>query len=226
MTDSRFYVPTDSAEDWRRFLAEPDKQWVPGYSAHALASAWEGARGFPERVRAALDGSGIPGLAGLELVLGLPEHKTPLPGGTRASQTDLLVLARNDSGLVAIAVEGKAEEPFGPTVAEWRSGSPGKEARLAFLCDALGLDVEQSDGLRYQLLHRTTAALLEAARLHAGSALMLVHSFSPAQSWFDDYSAFAAAMGASVTPDSVSSVGERMGRQLHLGWVSDPAQEA
>lgn len=61
---SRFYVPTSSAEDWRRFLAEPDKQWVPGYSAHALASAWETAGDFPDRVRDVFDVS--PAAAGSE----------------------------------------------------------------------------------------------------------------------------------------------------------------
>jgi hypothetical protein len=54
------------------------------------------------------------GLGDLEFLVGLPEHSTPLPGGRTASQTDLFVLARRGTGsLVAIAVEGKALEPFG-----------------------------------------------------------------------------------------------------------------
>ena len=55
----------------------------------------------------------------------------PLPGGRRESQTDVFVLARRARGLVAIAVEGKVDEAFGPTVAE-RQTNPfrGVEERL------------------------------------------------------------------------------------------------
>lgn len=221
---NRMHVPTLGPDDWRRLLAEPDKHWRVGYSAHALANAWEGAGGFPDRVGKVLDASGVPTLSGLELVLGIPEHETPLPGGARPSQSDLLVLARNDAGLVVIAVEGKAEESFGPLVAEWLvDASPGKQRRLGYLCGVLGLNAASVAPLRYQLLHRTASALIEAARLHAPTALMLVHSFSPTGAWFGDYAAFAQALGLESRRDSVSLLGPRHGRTLALGWVSDDA---
>ena len=45
-------------------------------------------------------------LAGLDLLLGLPEHETPLDGHGAASQTDLLVIARTQGGeLVVIGPE-------------------------------------------------------------------------------------------------------------------------
>ena len=139
------------------------------------------------------------------MLLALPEHETPLPGGTRASQTDLLVLARRPAGnQVVFAVEGKVAEPFGDhTVARWRtqSDSQGRKDRLAFLLGRLGLADDASVGaLRYQLLHRTVAALLEAERFGAPEAVMLVHSFSATAEWRDDYVAFARALGAE--PDS------------------------
>jgi hypothetical protein len=34
---STIYIPAQSAEDWRLFLAEPDKQWKTGYAAKTLA---------------------------------------------------------------------------------------------------------------------------------------------------------------------------------------------
>ncbi|MFA7012304.1 MAG: hypothetical protein WC202_05045, partial [Desulfobacterales bacterium] len=48
----------------------------------------------------------------------LPEHKVPLPGGSRSSQNDIWVLARSKGQLISIAVEGKVSETFGPTVQE------------------------------------------------------------------------------------------------------------
>src|SRR4051794_28318199 len=109
---SRVYVPTTGPHEWQWLLASPGKHWKHGFSAMALADAWEHADGWPAPVASAL--ASDPDLAKLELLLALPEHEVPLPGGSRASQTDLFVLARRPTqGLVTIAVEGKAEEPFG-----------------------------------------------------------------------------------------------------------------
>lgn len=43
-------VPSKGAESWRELLADPEKHWREGCSAHTLATAWEGTRGFPEAV--------------------------------------------------------------------------------------------------------------------------------------------------------------------------------
>ena len=45
------YIPTASSDDWQQFLAEPTKQWRPGYSAKELADRWENAEGFPSAVQ-------------------------------------------------------------------------------------------------------------------------------------------------------------------------------
>jgi len=44
---NHIYIPTSSPEDWRKFLAEPKKQWRSGYSAKELAECWEKSNGFP-----------------------------------------------------------------------------------------------------------------------------------------------------------------------------------
>src|SRR3954471_14838451 len=118
---SRIYLPSSGSHDWQWLLAQPGKHWKHGASAMALADAWEHADGWPSTVADALRDDAE--LAEVELLLALPEHHVPLPGGSRASQTDLFVLARIRSGeLVAMAVEGKAEEPFGDhAVEDWRS---------------------------------------------------------------------------------------------------------
>jgi hypothetical protein len=99
----------------------------------ALADAWEHADPWPPAVAAVLDAD--PDLAGLELLLALPEHTVSLPGGARASQTDLFVLARTEHDVVAIAVEGKAKEPFGnQTVEEWRRNRARGETFASHIC--------------------------------------------------------------------------------------------
>ena len=159
------------------------------------------------------------GTESLELLLALPEHKVPLPGGSRSSQNDIWVLARSEGELISIAVEGKVSEAFGPTVQEWQaSSSPGKAARLAYLLSLLGMP-SVPETTRYQLLHRTASAIIEAQRFNATHAVMLVHSFSQSSEWFDDYAAFVSLMGGSAAESGISSVGGRGGVSLHLAWV-------
>jgi hypothetical protein len=166
--------------------------------------------------------AGNPAVADLELLLAIPEHQVRLPGGGRASQTDLWVLAKDAAGLCSIAVEGKVAEPFGPTVGEWlHEASPGKLERLAFLQAELGLTGEISRSIRYQLLHRTVSAVLEARRFGARRAMLLVHSFSQEHLWFNDYAAFAEALGVSqVRVGEVLAARELPGgMDLYVGWV-------
>ena len=75
------HVPTQGAEDWRRFLAEPDRQWQDGFSAKELATSWETANSFPEAVAGALRTSEEPALRDLKPLLAIPEYKVHLPGG-------------------------------------------------------------------------------------------------------------------------------------------------
>jgi hypothetical protein len=142
----------------------------------------------------------------------------------------LLVLARSATGdLVTIAVEGKAQEPFGDsTVADWRAtDNRGRTDRLRQLLSTLELpDDDRLAQVRYQLLHRTAAAIIEARRFGASHALMLVHSFSTPSAerhdaWFEDFAAFAALYGVSATKGSVVRAGRLGDVTLHLGWVSD-----
>jgi hypothetical protein len=223
---SRIYLPTTGSHDWQWLLARPGLQWKHGASAMALADAWENAGGgWPPAVAAALATDGD--LGTLELLLALPEHEVPLPGGARASQTDLFVLARSARGeLVSVAIEGKADEPFGDaTVAGWRTAaSPGRATRLAHLLEILQLpDDERLRPVRYQLLHRTASAIIEARRFGARHAVMLVHSFSPDHRRLGDFEAFAALFdgGAAAGRDRVVRAADLGDVVLHLGWASD-----
>ncbi len=217
---SKIYIPTSSAEQWAQFLAEPVKHWRQGYSARTLAYSWQDAGGFPLEVEAVLKTQ----FPSAELLLALPEHQVPLPGGSHPSQNDIWVLARSEGKLISIAVEGKVSEPFGPTVHEWQAeSSPGKSKRLAYLITLLGLS-SVPPTTRYQLLHRTASAIIEAQRFNANHAVMLVHSFSKSSEWFQDYAAFVSLMGGIAEENSLTSVGSRSGVLLHLAWVRGNAR--
>ena len=218
---SKYYVPTEGVESWRKLLAEPDKQWRTGYSARSLAYCWEEAQGFPKSVVDVFHSSPFELFHSIEFILGMPEHKVDLPPkGGRPSQNDIFVLGKSGNQLVSIAVEGKVNETLGPTVAEKRKDmSPGVKERLEFLVDLLQLKDKELDSIRYQLLHRTASALIEADRFCASSALMLVHSFSQEHKWFEDYAAFAGLYGIEAELNKVHYVGKVNGRDLYLGWV-------
>jgi hypothetical protein len=117
------------------------------------------------------------------MLCGFPEHTVALAGKGAPSQTDLFVLACSRHGMVAITVEGKIDEPFGPYVSNWGQRLMGtSRPRLSFLSTELGLRTSEVQNIRYQLLHRTVSALVEAERFNAEAALMLVPSFDEERS--------------------------------------------
>jgi hypothetical protein len=219
----RIYVPSLGPDDWRRLLAEPERHWRPGYSAQALAARWEMANGWPPEVAALLRTSPEPALFDVELLIAIPEFKVDLPPRGKPSQNDLFVLGKAADGeMAAITIEGKVDEPFGKTVAEWnKSASTGKAIRLQYIAQALGLTGEIPPDIRYQLLHRTASAMILAARFNARYALMLVHSFSPTRMWFKDYQSFVSLFnGAEAQPDRLHLLTGGEGIDLYAGWIS------
>ena len=202
------------------YLAKQERHWKKGYSAYELAHSWIRAEGIPSPVRSVLDT--CPDYVGAALVEGLFERDVDLRTPGRRSQTDLLAFVKLHHGDAAIAVEGKVDEPFGDRVSAWNDYSPGKERRLAALCESLGLRVADVGDIRYQLLHRTASAIYEAQRYRTTRAIMLVHSFSVADTSFGDFQAFAESMGLPVpSVNQVSVDREREGVRLRLAWVRD-----
>ena len=119
-----------------------------------------------------------------------------------------------------MTVEGKVSEPFGETIADWKlHDRGGKKVRLKFLCDELQLDEDKIDHIRCQLLHRTASAVIEAKRFNAQNALMLVHSFSQNNEWFDDYRQFLALFEVKGEPDSLAFAKILNGINLYFAWV-------
>lgn len=221
---SKFFIPTNSPEDWKSLLADPDKHWKTGYSAKALAYAWQEAGGFPRSVKRVFKNSGIKLFQDIEMLIALPEYKVPLPGGRRASQNDIFVLAKGNGQLISIAVEGKVDESFGEVIADWKlHDMGGKKVRLKFLCEVLQLDMNKIDHIRYQLLHRAASAVIEAKKFNAENALMLVHAFKKTKENYDqsfqDYCQFLELFGAEGKPDSIVPGKKIDGINLYFGWV-------
>ncbi len=214
-------VPATGVESWRPLL-QSEGHWRTGASARTLAHAWSDGSGFPKEVQRALDESD--GLAGTRLLIAIPEHQVQLPGLDVASHTDLWVLGRSPSALVSIAVDGKVDETFGPTVDEWcETATKDERARLDGLYQLLRLDSVPGT-TRYQLLHRTASAILEARRFTAAHAVMMVHSFSSNDSWFDDFGAFASLFKAEPRRYGFARSANHSEPSLHLGWVQGDAR--
>ena len=75
-----------------------------------------------------------------------------------------------------------------------------------------------ADNIRYQLLHRTVSALLTARAFHAGTAVMLVHSFSPESRWREDFEALAGALDGSRLTDNLYEIELGQRPCLIIGW--------
>jgi hypothetical protein len=218
---SRCFIPSRGPSEWQAFLAEPEKQWKTGYSAKTLAYSWETGDELPTEVSAII--KTVPRYANVEtdLLMAVPEWKVPLPGGSTQSQNDVFALIGVGSDLLVAAIEGKVAEPFGETIDDWYARpSEGKKKRLGFLCDLLGLAFPPERHLRYQLFHRAASAIIECKRFRADAAAMIVHSFSPEKAWFEDYVAFAEALGVSPEPDRMVEIELPDCPNLLMGWAS------
>jgi hypothetical protein len=219
--------------DWQARLGDPVKHWKRGASAMELAIQWLTARGsetgLPEPVRRLLESCAC--TRDTRLALAVPEHRTPLEGGATASQSDLWALLEGPNGRVSLIVEGKALEPFDKHVREWletqergSSRKSGKPARLEFLCKKLGVSEEAVLDVRYQLLHRTAAALIEAERWGAKAGVMLVERFSatpgvPAVS-FPEFVRFAALLGIEPVSGRLHALPSKP--EILIGWIDVP----
>jgi hypothetical protein len=209
-------------EDVIPHLGKGELHWRDGYSAKAVCESWFNANDIPSLVRRVLEGADE--YKGAQLVDAWLERCTHLPWGRgNPTQTDLLAVLAVGDELAVLAMEAKVRESFGPYVKDWLAeGGDNREERLHGLCGLLDLDIETTSELRYQLLHRTAAAVLEAKRYRSRHAAMVVQSFCPDRTGLSDFQSLAQAMGfGQIDADSVSSPKSLDSVDLRVGWVAD-----
>jgi hypothetical protein len=65
--------------------------------------------------------------------------------------------------------------------------------------------------------------VLEAERFKTDAAVMLVHSFSPTNRWFDAFAHFASLFGCKAEPGKLMTARSNALRPFYLGWAcGDP----
>ncbi|MBC8135771.1 MAG: hypothetical protein H8F28_07800 [Fibrella sp.] len=221
---SKVYIGTADVEDWRKLIRAG--HFSADYSAQLTAESWLDAEGFPETLAAIFADAGEP-FASLTPLLVFPEHKVALPGGSVGTQSDVWCLAAHGSGLASLSVEGTKGEGFGPTLDVWqRTTTSGRKTRLAYLVELLGLTPPLPQNLRYQFLHRTASAIIEAKRFRAEVAVLVLQSFTPDNDGFGDFEQFLRLMGvmSPITPDAVIPVAVRDGVMLYAVWARSAAK--
>ena len=178
-------------EAW--FVHAPPKggrrHWRDGRSAKESAKAWLAAAPvLPAEIAATLSSHLDIGTLGDWRAE--PEAEVPIDEFHGPPNVDVLLVGRDRSGPVVVAVEAKADEPFSETVGETlevarsrlagnpRSKGVARIERLLAALFAAATDDRDVLDLRYQLLTVTAAAMAEAQRRSAQRAVVMVHEFA------------------------------------------------
>ena len=224
---SLFFGPDESIllkpADVIRFLGKQELHWNKERSAYQAAHSWFLAKGLPGSIQAILKSD--PAFAGSALRKATFENKTSLDSYGRESQTDVLAILNTDKGKAVLGVEAKVDESFGPLVQEWNDYGTGKLRRLVGLLERLQFKSTVIGALRYQLFHRTAATLIEAEKIRAPDAALIIQSFDKGRAGFEDFVAFADAFGTPVSKPGELSIPKRLGDvTIRLGWTENPMQ--
>ncbi len=181
-----------SLKDWElRAGPKSHDHWVDDRSAKEVARAWLGLNGpeIPGEVQKTL--ASHPAFSSVHEWVAEPEAKLSFdsfPGEPR--NTDLVVYAKDTFGQFLVAVEAKADEPFGETVPDalasaveryvQNSRSNGvtriQQLAVALLGPRLNREPSLTD-IRYQLLTATAGTLCKAAEKGVDRAVLLIHEF-------------------------------------------------
>jgi hypothetical protein len=161
------------------------------------------------------------------LLLAIGEHKVDLPGGAAVSQSDVWALIKTTRGLLSMSVEAKAREAFGAEALEhWliAGGTALSMSRRQARWDFIRSHLPQADSflpVRYQMLHRCAAAVIEAKRIGCPHAAFFVQAFNTPDATFQDYAVFCATLKLAAARNSLAttSVG---GISLSVGWADCP----
>jgi len=208
-------------DDWENFgKPKIEGHWKKGRSAYELGADWVGGGDAADKVQKLLE----PEFPGCQLKHGVVEKRTRFDSYRgEVRNHDLLVSGRYDGGDLIVAVEGKADEPFGESLvkqqiaAQKRLDSNEASRGIARLNDLTELFLSCSateavndpelSGFGYQLLTGLAGTLADAK--NADAAVFLVHEFVTDQTHdakhdknAEQYKRFVKRIGASVPQDS------------------------
>jgi hypothetical protein len=225
---SRLCIATRGIGSWRERLASPETQWRRCYSAFETAVSWEYASssstGLPQPIAELFRDTPYENLV---LQLAIAEHKVDLPGGRAASQCDVWAVVKTSKGMLSLTVEAKARETFGDDILErWldAGGTEESKSNRKTRWDYVQSHLPKSESffqVRYQILHRCAASVIEAKRLGFQHAAFVVQAFNSPEESFQNYAAFCQALQipgkrgglATTSVDGVS---------LSVGWADCP----
>ena len=185
-------------------------------AALAAVDRWEAVKGVPPEISEILG-------ADAKLGYAVPGLIVPIPGDPGPSRCDVFALVEIEKKVGGIGVFA-TDDGFGETVRDWQKGvaADGK-GRLGTVCRTLEVQAQQTEGLRYQLLHRMAAAILKADERRAKFVGLIVQSFFHEQKGLEDFKAFCALLGAEeVEPGKPYWVTRPKGRRILLGWADSP----
>ena len=176
-----------SMQDWLVYSppAKKEAQWKDGRSAKELAKAWfrSGQAQAPAELSALLQSH--PATTGMTLSVGIIEKETILDDYRGSGRMhDMVLLGSTAEERWLIAIEAKADEPFGKNIGDYLLSSvkanPNSRVpdRILQLSQAV-FGSQDVTHLRYQLLHAAAGALIEANAQQANKALLIIHEFVP-----------------------------------------------
>ncbi len=231
---NRICVLTRGPASWRERLGDPEKHWKRERSAMETAVSWEladGAKsetnpGLPKPILKLLEESGYEDPV---LLLAIAEHKVELEGQGGPSQCDVWAIVRTSLGMLSLSVEAKERESFGDDILkDWLvknesdRSKANRQKRWDFIKSHLpNVDASRFEQVRYQILHRCAASVIEAKRWGFPNAAFVVQAFETPEKSFEDYAAFCDALGLSAKSKGMESTSVD-GLRLDIGWADCP----
>jgi len=173
-----------SMDEWLEYSPPTHKElhWKDGRSAKELAKFWMNRNGesfvIPNELQSLFNSNPVTSELMVESII--PEYKTELDTFGKGRIHDLLLIGKKRDYPIVVSVEAKADENFGPTIAERRRNNPVNSKineRIELLSKQLFLDAN-IEPLRYQLLHGIAGTLLEAKKQKVDFAVFVVHEFT------------------------------------------------
>lgn len=222
---NRLHIATRGIGSWRERLASPDRQWKRCFSAFETAVSWEHAArkdsGLPAPIEKLFRESGY---SEPLLVFAVAEHKVDLASEGADSQSDVWAVVKTSAGMLSLTVEAKAKEAFGnENLEHWLVAGKSEDSTInrQKRWEYIRSHLPKSDSflaIRYQMLHRCAASVMEANRFGFQHAAFVVQAFETPDKSFQDYALFCQALQVPAIRGGMAKT-SMAGISLSVGWA-------